>query len=163
MLASNVDSRVLGYLGRALSLELSAVQLYMTQARLVDMWGLAEVAEKFSAEANEEMGHAEKIIGRMLALGVAPNASQLRPVRLGQNLQQLLEHDFAFEKDLISLYEEATRHCARAGDHENRLLFEALLADEQQHARSLQNWLQQLQQVDSPGQASRVIINGDYR
>jgi len=55
MLASNADQRVLGYLGRALSLELSAVQLYMTQARLVDTWGLAEVAEKFSAEAGRTL------------------------------------------------------------------------------------------------------------
>ena len=86
---SNADQTVLGYLGRALSLELSAVQLYSTQAQLVDKWGLTEVAEKFRAESIEEMGHAERIIGRMLALGVAPNASQLRPVALGQSLQHV--------------------------------------------------------------------------
>ena len=32
------DQRVLGYLGRALSLELSAVQLYTAQARLAESW-----------------------------------------------------------------------------------------------------------------------------
>ena len=159
MLASNADQRVLGYLGWALSLELSAVQLYMTQARLVDTWGLAEVAKKFSAEADEEMTHADRIISRMLALGVAPNASQLRPVRLGQNLQQLLEHDYAFEMELVGLYEDATRHCARAGDHDNRLLFETLLADEQHHAASLQRWLQQLQAGNSVP-TSTVTMNG---
>ena len=161
MLASNADLRVLGYLGRALSLELSAVQLYMTQARLVDTWGLAEVAKQFSAEADEEMTHADKIISRMLALGVAPNASQLRPVRLGQSLQQLLEHDYAFEMELVGLYEDATRHCARVGDHDNRLLFEALLADEQRHAASLWQWLQQLQSTGNPVQTRKVTINGD--
>lgn len=163
MLASNADQRVLGYLGRALSLELSAVQLYMTQARLVDTWGLAEVAEKFSAEADEEKTHADRIISRMLALGVAPNASQLRPVRLGQSLQQLLEHDYAFEMELVGLYEDATRHCARAGDHDNRLLFEALLADEQHHAASLQRWLQQLQPAGNPVPTSKVTMNGGSR
>jgi bacterioferritin len=147
MIASNSDQRVLGYLGRALSLELSAVQLYSTQARLTESWGLAEVAAKFSAEAGEEMAHAERIISRMLALGVAPNASQLRPVRLGQDLQQLLLHDYAFEKELVGLYEDATRHCARSGDHDNRLFFEALLREEQDHALGLQQWLQQLQQT----------------
>ena len=91
MLTASADQRVLGYLGRALSLELSAVQMYTTQAKLVETWGLAEVAEKFRAEASEELGHAERIISRMLALGVAPNASQLRPVKLGTSLQQLLE------------------------------------------------------------------------
>ncbi len=144
MLTASADQRVLGYLGRALSLELSAVQLYTTQAKLVEAWGLGEVAEKFRAEASEELGHAERIISRMLALGVAPNASQLRPVKLGQNLQQLLEHDYAFEMELVSLYEDASHHCKRIGDKDNRLLFETLLAEEQEHGRSLSEWLQQL-------------------
>ena len=144
MLTANADQHVLGYLGRALSLELSAVQLYTTQAKLVATWGLDEVAGKFRAEAGEELGHAERIIGRMLALGVAPNASQLRPVKLGQNLQQLLEHDYAFEMELVSLYEDASSHCARIGDQENRLLFEALLAEEREHGQSLVKWLQQI-------------------
>ena len=144
MLTASADQRVLGYLGRALSLELSAVQLYTTQAKLVEAWGLGEVAEKFRAEASEELGHAERIIARMLALGVAPNASQLRPVKLGQNLQQLLEHDYAFEMELVSLYEDASHHCTRIGDKDNRLLFETLLAEEQEHGRSLSAWLQQL-------------------
>lgn len=33
--------RILGYLGRALSLELTAVQQYMTQASLLELWGMA--------------------------------------------------------------------------------------------------------------------------
>jgi bacterioferritin len=145
MSIANADQRVLGYLGRGLSLELSAVQLYSTQARLVDTWGLAEVAGKLSAEASEELGHAERIISRMLALGVAPNASQLRPVRLGTDLRSLLEHDHAFEKELVSLYSEASSHCTRIGDQDNRLFFEALLAEEQAHAVTLEKWLQELQ------------------
>ena len=153
MLAANADQRVLGYLGRALSMELSAVQLYSTQARLVDSWGLAEVAGKFSAEASEELGHAERIISRMLALGVAPNASQLRPVRLGQTLKELLQADHAFENELVSLYDAAARHCQRVGDHDNRLFFEGLLAEEQTHARELLEWLAKLQEPDTMGTA----------
>ncbi len=145
MLPAQADQRVLGYLGRALSLELSAVQLYSTQAALVATWGLSEVAKKFRAEAGEELGHAERIITRMLALGVAPNASQLRPVRLGQNLAQLLEHDYAFELELVSLYTQASGHCARIGDQENRVLFESLLAEEQEHAQVLLQWQQDMQ------------------
>jgi bacterioferritin len=145
MLSANADLRVLGYLGRALSLELSAVQLYSTQAKLVEMWGLSEVAEKFSKESREEMQHAERIIARMLALGVAPNASQLRPVKLGSDLQSLLTHDYAFENEIISLYEKACAHTAKSGDHENRLLFEALLKEEQSHAKELKRWLEDMQ------------------
>ena len=149
MLSANADLRVLGYLGRALSLELSAVQLYSTQAKLVEAWGLTEVAGKFSKEASEELGHADRIIGRMLALGVAPNASQLRPVQLGQNLQELLQHDFAFENELVSLYSEASKHCLSIGDHDNRIFFVALLGEEKEHAKELSKWLQELSQPNN--------------
>jgi len=144
MFPINTDERVLGYLGRALSLEFSAVQLYSTQAMLVSSWGLTEVADKFRAESREEMGHAERIISRMLALGVAPNASQLRPVKLGRNLQELLQHDYAFENELISLYDDATRYCVSIADSDNRLFFEALLNEEKEHAVDLSQWMQEL-------------------
>lgn len=155
MVSANADLQVLGYLGRALSLELSAVQLYSTQARLVETWGLTEVAGKFSNEASEEMAHADRIISRMLALGVAPNASQLRPVQLGQNLMELLQSDHAFENELVGLYTNATRYCARIGDHDNRVFFEALLSEEQEHAAGLVNWIQELQQ---PGTQMKTSV-----
>ncbi|MGD8955830.1 MAG: ferritin-like domain-containing protein [Chromatiaceae bacterium] len=139
------DQRVLGYLGRALSLELSAVQLYTAQARLAESWSLSEAAERLRAEAHEEMTHAERIIARMLALGVAPGASQLRPVGLGTNLSDMLRHDQAFEMELVGLYEDAVRHCSRAGLSEDRLLFQALLEEEQAHARELAAWIGQLE------------------
>ena len=147
MLENHADSRVLGYLGRGLSLELSAVQLYSTQARLLVAWGLAEQSARFSEEAMEEMGHADRIIGRMLALGVTPGASQLRPVRLGRNLQELLVYNHAFENELINLYYNAARYCANNADHENRLFFEELLKEEQSHAQTLAQWLKEIEQA----------------
>jgi len=146
MLYANADQRVFGYLGRALSLELSAVQLYSTQARLVAAWGLTEVAERLKQEVKEEMKHADKIIGRMLALGIAPNASQLRPVGVAHSLYELLQYNHKFETDLIKLYEDATQYCARNSDHDNRMFFESLLADEKSHAQEMQQWLEQLEQ-----------------
>ena len=146
MLSTRADSRVLGYLGRALSLELSAVQLYTTQARLLGIWGLVEESTRFRKEAAEELGHAERIIGRMLALSVAPNASQLRPVKLGQNLQELLNYNLAFENELVQLYAQATNHCARIGDQDSRVFFETLLNEEKAHAHELTQWLKRIEQ-----------------
>lgn len=145
MLTSSADQRVLGYLGRALSLELSAVQLYSTQARLVASWGLAEPASRLQAESEEELGHANRIIDRMLAMGVAPGASQLRPVKLGRTLVELLEVDMAFENDLVGLYGDAVQHCARNGYHDDRLFFESLLQEEQSHHAEMAQWIRELQ------------------
>ena len=124
-----VHPRVLGYLGRALSLELSAVQQYMTQASLVGLWGDAAAAERFRRETVEEMQHAEKIVQRMLAVGVAPAASQLRAVTHAPDLIGLLRHNTQLENDLISLYAEASRYCVLVGDASNEAFFRELLND----------------------------------
>ncbi|MGD8843473.1 MAG: ferritin-like domain-containing protein [Gammaproteobacteria bacterium] len=144
MQATRTDQRILGYLGRALSLELSAVQMYSTQARLVATWGLDEPARRLRNEAHEEMGHVERIIARMLALGVAPSGSQLRPARLGGDLLSLLRAGFAFEKEVVQLYADAAAHGARIGSHDDRVFFQALFAEEQEHAQELLQWMQQL-------------------
>lgn len=144
MAAPRSDERILGYLGRALSLELSAVQMYSTQARLVATWGLDEPARRLRDEAHEEMQHVERIIARMLALGVAPGGSQLRPAQLGDNLMSLLKAGFAFEKEVVQLYADAAAHGARIGSHDDRVFFQALFAEEQEHAQDLLHWMQEL-------------------
>jgi bacterioferritin len=136
-----VHPRVLGWLGRALSLELSAVQQYMTQASLVELWGDHDAAARFRQDTVEEMRHAEAIVQRMLALGVAPASSQLRPVAHAADLVGLLQHDLRLEADLIALYDDAVRFCVLIGDSDNRTLFSGLLDDEQHHVRDLEAWL----------------------
>lgn len=156
MLTARADERVLGYLGRALSLELSAVQLYSTQASLVSSWGLSDAGDRLRKESEEELGHANRIIERMLALGVAPNASQLRPVQLGRSLTELLMFDAAFERELVGLYQQAAQHCASVGDHDNRQFFETLLDEEMEHDKELTEWISQLQQGATPAVAENT-------
>jgi bacterioferritin len=144
MVMGAVHPRVLGYLGRALSLELSAVQQYMTQASLVELWGDQEAAQRFRHETVEEMQHAEKIVQRMLALGVAPSASQLRPVSHAPDLAGLLRLNAALEADLVNHYAEAVRFCLLIGDGTNEAFFRELWNDEQHHAEDLAVWLRSL-------------------
>jgi len=138
------DPAVLGYLGRALSLELSAVQQYLSLARWLEMRGMSQIAQRFRDEAQEELQHVDRIIGRMLALGVAPNASQCRPVRLDGSLSELMEYLAGFELEIVGFYQQAVNHCLRLNDHENRMFFELLLQEERQHAIGIEAWRQEL-------------------
>lgn len=145
------DPTVLGYLGRALSLEMSAVQQYLALARLLEVRGMAKMGEKFRHEAREEMEHAERIIGRMLALGVGPSASQLRPASLEGTLDQLIQHVSQMELEIVGFYAQAVSYCERAQDHENRMFFAALLQEEQQHAGEMDALKQQIQAGETAG------------
>ena len=144
-----VHPRVLGYLGRALSLELTAVQQYMTQASLAAAWGDGESADRFRRETIEELQHAERIVQRLLALGMAPGASQLQPVQAAADLVGLLRLNAVLESELIQHYAEAVRFCALIGDSDQEAFFAELLAEEQRHGREMAGWLRQL----NPGQA----------
>lgn len=141
---ARIHPRTLGYLGRALSLELSAVQQYMTQASLVEAWGLTEAAQRLREETVEEMRHAERIVQRMLADGVAPNASQLRPAAVARSLPELLRQDAVLEAEIVALYADAVQFCRRVGDEAHGEFFAALLAEEEAHAREVEAWLDSL-------------------
>ncbi|MEB3320969.1 MAG: ferritin-like domain-containing protein [Cyanobium sp.] len=136
-----VHPRVLGYLGRALSLELTAVQQFMTQACLADVWGDTEAAHRFREETVEEMRHAEAIVQRMVSLAVAPAASQLRPVGHDSTLVGLLRLDLDLEDQLVNLYAEAVSFCLLSGDEEHERFFRQLWSDEQHHREELAAWL----------------------
>jgi bacterioferritin len=146
-----INPRILGYLGRALSLELSAVQQYMTQAKLAELWQLGDAAAHLRQEVVEEMQHAERIVERMLLLGVAPNASQLRPVRAGRTLQELLVQDHAMEQLIVDHYRDAAAYCARIGDSEHQAFFEELLGEELEHAKELMDWIGRLSSGNATG------------
>jgi bacterioferritin len=96
------------------------------------------------------MRHAETLVQRMLTLGVAPAASQLRPAGHAPDLAGLLRHDLALEDDLVNLYAEAARFCVLNGDTGNQQLFQQLLHDEQQHAEALAAWLESLRALPWP-------------
>jgi bacterioferritin len=141
---SRAHPRVLGYLGRALSLELTAVQQYMTQASLAELWGEAHAADRFRRETVEEMQHAERIVRRLLSLGAAPAASQLQPVRHGSDLVALLRGDALLEDQLIRHYEEAAQFCDWISNGDDGAFFRDLWNDEQHHAQELNTWLREL-------------------
>ena len=77
-------------------------------------------------------------------MGAAPGASTLRPAGTGRGLRELLELDHAFENDLIELYSDAVSYSARVGDHDSRVVFEGLLAEEKAHAREFADWMAEL-------------------
>lgn len=131
------DPRIVGYLNRAVAHELSAVQQYLAQARLTAMWGLSDVSECLRRDAQEELDHADRFMTRMFHHGVAPNGSQLAPVRLGRSMAELLERNRELEMEAVRLYDEAAVYCRRVGAAADAELFESILEDELEHVREI--------------------------
>jgi bacterioferritin len=135
------DPKVIDYLNKGLRSELTAINQYWLHYRMLDNWGLKDLAKKWRAESIEEMQHADKFTDRILFLEGFPNLQVLDPLRIGQNVKEILEADLAAEIGARTLYQEAATYCHSVKDYVSKDLFEELMADEEGHIDFLETQL----------------------
>lgn len=140
----SVDPRTLGWLSRALTHEMSAVQQYLAQSVLARLWGEEVLAKRLRHEAIEELEHAERLMERLIRLGVVPSAGYLPPARLGREVSDLLAADCALETDAVRLYREALAHAHRMRDADSAALLDGILVAEMAHVRELDGMMTEL-------------------
>jgi len=127
------DAKVVDYLNKALRSELTAVNQYWLHYRLLDDWGLKNMAKIWRKESIEEMEHADKLIDRIIFLDGFPNMQVLDPLHIGQNVKEVLECDLKAEYGARALYEEAATYCRDVKDYVSKDIFENLMKDEEHH------------------------------
>ncbi|HRF08726.1 MAG TPA: bacterioferritin [Xanthobacteraceae bacterium] len=142
------DPKVIEYLNKGLRSELTAINQYWIHYRLLDDWGYLDLAKKWRAESIEEMQHADKFTTRIIFLEGLPNMQTLDPIRIGQNVKEVLEADLKAEYEARALYQEAATYCQSVKDYPSKDLFEELMADEEGHIDFLET---QLDLVDKLG------------
>jgi bacterioferritin len=133
----SVDPRTLGWISRALTHEMSAVQQYLAQSVLARLWGDEALSSKLRREAVEELGHAERLMERLIVFGVAPSAGNLPPSRLGRSVDDLLAADRELEVEAVRLYQEAVAHAQRMRDSDSASLLAEILAEEVEHVQEI--------------------------
>jgi bacterioferritin len=135
------DPKVIEYLNKGLRSELTAVSQYWLHYRLLDNWGLKELAKKWREESIEEMRHADKFVERIIFLDGFPNMQVLDPLHIGQSVKEILDVDLAAEVGARALYQEAATHSHSVKDYVSRDLFEELMKDEEGHIDFLETQL----------------------
>ena len=135
------DPKVIDYLNKGLRSELTAVSQYWLHYRILDNWGLKDLAKKWREESIEEMKHADKFTVRIIFLDGFPNMQVLDPLHIGQTVKEILDADLAAEVGARALYQEAAAYCASVKDFPSRDLFEELMTDEEGHIDFLETQL----------------------
>ncbi|WFU43629.1 bacterioferritin [Bradyrhizobium sp. CB82] len=135
------DPKVIEYLNKALRHELTAINQYWLHYRFLNNWGLLEMAKVWRKESIEEMEHADKLTDRIIFFDGFPNMQVLDPLRIGQNVKEIIECDLAAEMSARALYEEAAAYCHSVKDYVTRDLFEELMSDEEHHIDFLETQL----------------------
>jgi bacterioferritin len=143
------DADVLKLLNEQLTSELTAINQYFLHSKMQDSWGFTEIARHTRAESMEEMVHAERITDRILLLDGLPNYQRLGSLRIGQTLREQFESDLAIEYEVVARLKPGIVMCREKQDSTTAILFEQILADEEQHVDYLET---QLQLMDKLGE-----------
>ena len=151
------DPKVIDYLNRGLRSELTAVNQYWLHYRLLDDWGYKELAKKWRKESIEEMEHADRFTTRIIFLEGFPNMQVLDPLRIGQNIKEILDCDLAAEVEARALYLEAAKYCDSVNDRVSKMLFEELASDEEGHIDFIETQLSLIEHLGLQLYAQRHI------
>jgi bacterioferritin len=141
------DPKVIDFLNRGLRSELTAINQYWLHFRLLNHWGLKDMAKQWRKESIEEMQHADRFTDRILFLDGFPNMQVLDPLRIGQTVKEILECDLAAEQGARALYQEAATYCHGVKDYVSRDLFESIMKDEEHHIDFLETQLDLVERI----------------
>ena len=132
------DATVIEHLNRVLKNELTAINQYFLHSRMYKDWGMSKLADHEHAESIDEMKHADSIIERVLFLEGLPNLQKLGKLRIGEDVEEMLQCDLDLELDAIPDLQAAISYCESHKDFVSRDLFDSILKSEEEHV----DWLE---------------------
>lgn len=145
------DPDIIELLNEVLTAELTAVNQYFLDAKMLDNWGIQRLAHHFRDASIDEMKDAERVTDRILYLDGMPNFQRLGPVKVGETAMEKLRLALDLEKEAVERYNRGVVLAREKGDNGTRQMLAELLVDEEEHA----DWLEtQLDAVAAVGEAN---------
>lgn len=143
------DSDIIDCLNALLTHELTAVDQYFVQARMLEDWGFTKLYERIAHETDDERGHADRLVKRILFLEGQPDVASRSALKIGSSPKEILANDLEYELVVAGALNEAIALCRDKGDNGTRQMLEELLRDtEEDHILWLE---QQLELIDKVG------------
>ena len=141
------DPKVLEFLNKQLTGELTAINQYFLHAKMQESRGWTKLATHTRAESIDEMRHAEVLTDRILLLDGMPNYQRLDALRIGQTVQEMFESDMHLEVEAVSVLRAGIVHMRDVGDVTSARLFETIMEDEEHHVDYLETQLELIGQL----------------
>ncbi|MGQ4276360.1 bacterioferritin [Pseudidiomarina sp. E22-M8] len=140
---------VVTQLNRLLAFELTSIDQYTAHSRRYEDMGLDKLYERINHEIDDERGHADLLIRRMLFLGGRPDMDNRENHSIADDVPTMLKNDLQLERNNAKTLREVIDFCEQAGDFVTRDMLVGILKDtEEDHAY----WLrQQLELIDRLG------------
>lgn len=146
------DNQVLQHLNDLLAGELTAIDQYFIHSRMYHDWGLEALYQRIEHERQDETGHADSLIRRILFLEGTPNLTRREPaIKVGREVPEMLRNDLELEYLVVRHLREVIAHCEQVQDYVTRDLLVPMLDDtEQDHAYWLETQLGLIDRIGLP-------------
>jgi len=141
------NNEVIELLNEVLTAELTAINQYFVDARMLENWGYQRLGHHFYEESIDEMKDADKLVQRILYLDGTPNLQRLGPVRVGETPVEKLELGLEGEVEAIARLNRGIALCIQHGDHGTREILDDILQGEERSADWLETQLALVSQV----------------
>jgi bacterioferritin len=138
---------VIEILNEVLTAELTAINQYFIDAKMMGNWGYERLAHKFREDSIDEMRDADKLIERILFLDGMPNLQRLGTVRVGETVAEKLRLALDVEREAIERLNQGVARCAELRDAGSEELLEEILKGEEEHADWLETQLELIEQI----------------
>ena len=152
------DPKVIEFLNKALTNELTAINQYWLHYRTLKHWGVNKLAEYERHESIDEMKHADALAERVLFLDGLPNFQAINKLQVGETVEEILKADLALELDALPLLRDAIEHCETVRDYISREIFEKILESEEEHVDFLET---QFDMIERMGLQNYVQLNSE--
>ncbi len=141
------DEKVIEFLNKALTNELTAINQYWLHYRVLDDWGVHKLAEYERHESIDEMKHADQLAERILFLSGLPNFQAIHKLKVGETVEEILKADLAMEEEAIPLLRDGIEHCESVRDYVSRDLFASILESEEEHVDFLETQFDMIERM----------------
>lgn len=133
-------STVVTALNELLKWELTSIDQYTRNAAFYDDWGFTKLHARIFHEAEDERGHAQMLIDRIVFLGGKPNMNARYEVTTDMDVPAMLASDLTLELNNATALKKNIALCEAELDFVSRnMLIEILKDTEEDHAY----WLKQ--------------------
>ena len=138
---------VLERLNVLLADELTAINQYIVHSEMCADWGYDKLHKTIEKRAIEEMGHAEKLIGRILFLEGIPVVSSLNKIHIGKDVFTQFLNDANAEYGAQKMYNDSIQLAFDLKDNVTKDLLEDNLKDEEAHIDWIESQMVQIEQM----------------
>ena len=141
------DPKVIEHLNTQLTNELTAINQYFLHSRMLENWGVTKLGKREYQESIDEMKHADALIKRILYLEGLPNVQRLDPIRIGEDVEQILKADQALEAKALGDLREGIAYCESVRDFVSRDLLLKILENEEEHDDFMERQFDLIRQI----------------